>query len=356
MNEDQDARPGTDGGPGSAGRLPRPGPVSGGAAGGEGGPAAGSSLPPAIDVMNHLLEVRRDLAGNPFAYREFQIMLQTTYKSLTKPRPAPADGAGGKSGSGGGGFMLSGHASTAECVADMDTLGYGHVVVCATKMWSYHYHHELIMDYPVEAVAEAVAESGGRIVGAASYNPFRITESVAEVERCVRDYGFRYVWFHPLSFGLAPNDRRFYPLYAKCAELDVAVGFQVGHSAEVLPSDVGRPMLADDVAIEFPELRMNLSHTGWPWVDEWCSMLWRHPNVYGDISAYYPHSLDDRLVAFMDSSRGRDKVLFGTNGLGLGRCRQEFLELPIREETKRMVLHDNAVRFLKLDENDDRGA
>jgi hypothetical protein len=309
---------------------------------------------PSIDIMNHMLEIRRDLAGNPFEYREFQIMLQTTFKAMTKPRkPAGDAGEGGGSGKKGkpktSTSMLSGHGSVAECLKDMDELGYTHISVCATKMWSYYYHHKHIMDYPTEPVGEAVAESGGRIVGTASYDPFRITESVAEVERCVKEYGFKYVWFHPLSYGLPPNDRRFYPLYAKCVELDIAVGFQVGHSAEVLPSDCGRPMLADDVAIEFPELRMNLSHTGWPWVDEWCSMLWRHPNVYGDISAYYPKSLDERLIRFMDSSRGRDKVLFGTNGLGLERCKRELLELDIADETKRAVLHENAVRFLKLE-------
>jgi predicted TIM-barrel fold metal-dependent hydrolase len=245
--------------------------------------------------------------------------------------------------------MLTGHASPADCVKTMDELGYTHVAVCATKMWSYHYHHDFIMNYPMEPIGEAVVETGGRIVGAASYSPFHISECVADVERGVTELGFKYVWFHPLSFGLAPNDRRFYPLYQKCVELDIAVGFQVGQSAEVLPSDCGRPMLADDVAIDFPDLRINLSHTGWPWVDEWCSMLWRHPNVYGDISAYYPKSLDERLVRFMDSGRGRDKVLFGTNGLGLERCKREFLELDIGEDTKRAVLHDNVVRFLKLD-------
>lgn len=308
---------------------------------------------PSIDVMNHLLEVRSNLAGNPFEFREFQIMMETTFKVFSRPRPAPDPAARPeeaehepKRRSSGG--MLSGHATTAECLADMDALGYTHVSVCATKMWSYYYHRDFIMNYPIEAVAEAAAESGGRIIGTASYDPFRITESCAEVERAVKEHGFRYVWFHPLSYGLPPNDRRFYPLYAKCVELDIAVGFQVGQSAEVLPSDCGRPMLADDVAIEFPTLRINLSHTGWPWVDEWCSMLWRHPNVYGDISAYYPHSLDERLVRFMDSSRGRDKVLFGTNGLGLERCKAEFLELGISEQTKRAVLYDNAVRFFRL--------
>jgi uncharacterized protein len=300
----------------------------------------------AIDIMNHAAEAGRELVGdapNPFEFEEFKIMTRTTFKSVfggQVPDPAVVRQA----------QTLMGHATPADCVADMDRLGYDHIVVTATKMWSYYWHHGFIIDTPIEAVGEAVAQSGGRIIGAASYNPFRITESLAEVERGVKEYGFKYVWFHPLSYGLAPNDRRFYPLYAKCVELDIAVGFQVGHSAEVLPSDVGRPMLADDVAIEFPDLRINLSHTGWPWVDEWCSMLWRHPNVYGDISAYFPKSLDERQVRFMNSSRGRDKVLFGTNGLGLQRCLEEFNQLPISDATKQAVLHDNAVRFLKLED------
>jgi predicted TIM-barrel fold metal-dependent hydrolase len=285
---------------------------------------------PTIDIMNHLPEIRNDLGGNAFEYREFQIMLQTTFKKLKRSQK---DAGKGKRPERPAGSMLAGHSSVADCIKHMDELGYTHIAVCATKMWSYHYHHEFIINSPMEPIGEAVEETGGRIVGAASYSPFHIGECVADVERGVKEMGFKYVWFHPLSFGLPPNDRRFYPLYQKCVELDIAVGFQVGHSAEVLPSDVGRPMLADDVAIDFPDLRINLSHTGWPWVDEWCSMLWRHPNVYGDISAYYAKSLDERLIRFMDSSRGRDKVLFGTNGLGLERCKREVLELPISELT-----------------------
>ena len=308
---------------------------------------------PTIDIMNHPKEVRSEQAGNPFEYREFQIMLETTFKAMRKPggsKASPtADNAEPRAVSKSRVDPLAGHADTASCLATMEELGYSHLSICATKMWSYYYHRDFILNYPIELVHEAAQESGGKIMGAASYDPFRIMESLRDIDRAVKDFGFNYVWFHPLSYGLAPNDRRFYPLYAKCVELDIAVGMQVGHSAEVLPSDCGRPMLADDVAIEFPDLRINLSHTGWPWVDEWCSMLWRHPNVYGDISAYYARSLDDRLIKFMDSSRGRDKVLFGTNGLGLRRCKEEFLALDIGEDTKRKVLYDNAVRFLKLD-------
>lgn len=294
----------------------------------------------AIDIMNHAQGLITGLGrGISMEYEEFRIMTRTTFGGVFKGR-IPTDDELHKSG------ILSGHDTVDDLVAEMDRLGYDQIVVCATKMWSAHYHHQLIMDCSLEELAPVIEASKGRLVGALSYNPHRIEQSLAELEVAVKEHGFGYVWFHPLSYGMPPNDRRFYPLYAKCNELKIPVGLQVGHSAEVLPSDGGRPMLVDEVAIDFPNLKINLSHTGWPWVDEWCSMLWRHPNVYGDTSAYYPSGLDERLVKFMDSGRGRHKVLFGTNGIGLKRCIREFEQLDISEKTKKAVLRDNAVEFL----------
>ena len=90
---------------------------------------------PSIDIMNHILEIRRDLAGNPFAFKEFQIMLQTTFRKLTQKSEESADGGkDGKKKS--GGAMLTGHGSPDECVKHMDELGYTNIAVCATKMWS----------------------------------------------------------------------------------------------------------------------------------------------------------------------------------------------------------------------------
>jgi hypothetical protein len=76
-------------------------------------------------------------------------------------------------------------------------------------------------------------------------------------------------------------------------------------------------------------------------------MVWRYPNVYGNIGAYMPSALDPAQVAFMDGA-GRSKVLWATNGLGLERCKTEFLQLPIKDGTKKAVLRDNALRLFKL--------
>lgn len=300
----------------------------------------------AVDMMNYAPLIAPGISGMEFQYEEFRIMLDTTFKRMAEGgvartlwgREVPLDDVEN--------LPYDDSLKVDEAVAQLDAAGYSVAVLACLKMWSYHYHHRLIMDMDEEVVARALTKAPDRFVGAAGYNPFRISESIARIDTAVREWGFGYAYFHPITFGVAPNDRRCYPLYSKCVELGVPVGFQVGHSAEVLPSEVGRPMLVDQVAIDFPDLKINLSHTGWPWTGEFCSMLWRHPNVYGDISAYFASTLDPELVKFMDSGRGRHKIMFGTNGFDLARCKQDFENLPVSDRTKQMVLHDNALEFL----------
>ncbi len=238
--------------------------------------------------------------------------------------------------------------SVEEMIAEMDEVGVEKVCMDQTLYWSWHDHRFVWDPCPIEKLAELMEKSKGRVIGGAGYNLFRIEESLRDIDRAVKEYGFKYVWFHPMTYGCKPSDKKCYPLYAKCLELGIPVCFQSGHSAEPLPSEVGHPMYADEVAIDFPNLTMVLTHTGWPWIDEWISMLWRHPNVYGCINAYYPSGLRQATVDFMDGGAGRNKVLWGTNGLGLTRCKQEFLELPIRDEAKRKILRDNALKVFKL--------
>jgi hypothetical protein len=65
------------------------------------------------------------------------------------------------------------HASVEELIRDMDELGYDKIVITATKMWSYRWHFKLILDYSIDDVGQIVQETKGRVIGAASYNPFR---------------------------------------------------------------------------------------------------------------------------------------------------------------------------------------
>jgi predicted TIM-barrel fold metal-dependent hydrolase len=297
-----------------------------------------------IDMMNY-----PDAAGFDkefiFDFKEYQVMCSGTFKTIFKghiPNREEYKKIRDQ------GFMKI-NASPEELVAEMDAAGFDYVVLSDMKMWSPRYHHQLIYgaDMTVDILGEIVARGRGRIIGGAGYNPFKISESLRDIERGVKEYGFKYAYMHPITFGIAANDKKCYPLYAKCMDLGISVGMQVGHSAEPLPSDVGRPMYVDEVAIDFPDLKINLSHTGYPWIDEWCSMLWRHNNVYGDISAYNPAHLEPATINFI-KGRGQDKVMFGTNGFGLGSMKNAFLSLDIKDSIRKKVLRDNALVFLGL--------
>ncbi len=297
-------------------------------------PAVDLKAIPSIDVLCYPWYCMPELSNNIFSHEEFKIMLNTTFKAM---RATPGEE-----------WKAFGYKATEEeMFAEIEEAGFDKVVMSDFKMWSYRRHLKLIVDVPTEVIQGIKERSKGRVIAGLSYNPFRIEEGLREIEKAVKEYGFKMVAFHPVTFGLAPNDKKFYPLYAKCNELGITVSFQVGHSAEVFPSEPGRPMYADEVALDFPNLTMILSHTGWPWLEEAFAMSWKHPNVYLDTAAYFPRSYEPGLVSFMDG-RGRDKVLFGTNAFGLKRLKEQFLQLPIREENKKRVLHDNAVKALKL--------
>lgn len=237
--------------------------------------------------------------------------------------------------------------STAEeFVAKMDQAGYEYVMLAAVKMGSYR-RRWFAMDFSVDEVYELVCRYPSRLIGLAGYDPFSIYESVREIERAVKEYRFKGVYAHTLGWGIRPNDRRMYPCYLKCVELNIPFAMQIGHSLEVMPSEAGRPLYIDEVALDFPELKFIASHTGWPWCEELIALAWKHQNVYIDISAHLPRYLDHSLVNFMEG-RGQDKILFGTNGFGMKRCKEEFLNLTLPEQAKVKVLRQNALRVFRL--------
>jgi len=233
-----------------------------------------------------------------------------------------------------------------QFIADMDAAGFEKVFVAALKMGSYKVKW-LANDFTNEEVHDMIKKYPDRLIGMAGYDPMNVMESVRGIKKAVKEYGFKGVYAHTLGWDIAADDRRMYPCYTTCVELGIPFSMQIGHSLELMPSEGGRPIHIDKVALDFPELVFIASHTGWPWVEECIAMASKHSNVYIDIAAHLPRYLEPPLVQFMDT-RGQDKVLFGTNSFGLKRCKQQLLEMALKEETKRKVLRDNAVRIFRL--------
>jgi predicted TIM-barrel fold metal-dependent hydrolase len=173
---------------------------------------------------------------------------------------------------------------------------------------------------------------------------------VRRLEESVRSGHFVGAHLHPYGFNLPVNHRKLYPFYAKCAELGVPVVMQVGHSAERMPSAMGRPVLLDDIALDFPELTLVGAHTGWPWVEELIALAWKHRNVYIGTSAHHPKYWDPSLVRFA-SSRGKGKVMFGTDYpvMDYQDALKAISELPLKDEARELVVGGAARAVFKLD-------
>jgi predicted TIM-barrel fold metal-dependent hydrolase len=202
-----------------------------------------------------------------------------------------------------------------------------------------------------DEVASFVREHPGRLLGIASVDLYRPMEAVRELRRCVRVLGFRGLRIVPWLWGLPPDDRRYYPLYAECIELDVPFCLQVGHTGPLRTSEPGRPIpYLENVALEFPELRIVAGHIGAPWTHEMISLATKFPNVYIDTSAYKASRFPADFVSYMQG-RGARKVMFGTNYpmLTASACLERLESLELGGEGTELFLHENARRVFKIE-------
>ncbi len=211
-------------------------------------------------------------------------------------------------------------------------------------------------EIPYARVAEVCAEHPDRFSGLAGVDPFRGMQGLRDLEAAVKRHGFVGAHLYPHWFGLAPDDAKYYPYYAKCCELDIPIMMQVGqnlvYSRERRLPSVGHPICLDKVAIDFPELKLLGIHIGVPWTDEMIAMAWKHENIFIGVDAYAPKHWPAQLVRYLDSY-GRDKVLFGTDWpvIDPERAVREIDELKLRPQTMKQLMRDNALRVFRLPES-----
>ncbi len=209
-------------------------------------------------------------------------------------------------------------------------------------------------EIPYERVYDVCSQNPDRFSGLAGVDPFRGMEGLNDLETAVKEYGFVGAHLYPHWCELPPNHRKYYPYYAKCCELGIPIMMQVGHNLiysknRRLPS-VGKPIYLDQVAIDFPELKLIGIHIGIPWTEEMISMCWKHENVYTAGDAYAPKYWPEAFIHYANSY-GKHKVMFGTDWPVIDPIRavDEFNNLNFKDSSKELVLRENAMRVFNLD-------
>jgi predicted TIM-barrel fold metal-dependent hydrolase len=208
-----------------------------------------------------------------------------------------------------------------------------------------------------EEVAESCAAHPEVLIPFASVDPHRGRAGAREARRLVQEYGVRGFKFHPSIQAFSPDDRMAYPLYEAIEELGVPALFHTGQTGigAGVPGGGGirlrysNPMLVDDVAVDFPELRIILAHPSFPWQDEALAVATHKPYVHIDLSGWSPKSFPPQLVRYANSLL-QDKVLFGSDYpvITPDRWLADFEKLDIKPAVRPKILKENAARLLGL--------
>lgn len=165
--------------------------------------------------------------------------------------------------------------------------------------------------------------------------------------------------------GIAPDDPKLEPYYALAEELDIPVGIHLGPGP---PGTIyfatphyrvaaGDPLRLEPVLVRHPRLRIYAMHAGWPFGEAMIAMMFAHPQLYVDIGildyAYPEADFYAYLKKLIDAGM-EERIMFGSDnmvwpdaiGVAIDRVRRApFLD----ERQKRLILHDNAARFLRIE-------
>ncbi|MGA4845114.1 amidohydrolase family protein [Streptomyces sp. G5(2025)] len=212
---------------------------------------------------------------------------------------------------------------------------------------------------PNEEVAEAAAAHPDVFIPFASVDPFRGKAGVRQARRLVEEYGVKGFKFHPSIQGFFPNDRATaYELYEVVEETGCVALFHTGQTGigAGVPGGGGirlkysNPLHVDDVAADFPHLKIILAHPSFPWQDEALAVATHKPGVHIDLSGWSPKYFPPQLVHYANTLL-KDKVLFGSDFpvLTPDRWLADFEQLPIKDEVRPKILKENAARLLGLE-------
>ncbi|MBV9279994.1 MAG: amidohydrolase, partial [Chloroflexi bacterium] len=146
-----------------------------------------------------------------------------------------------------------------------------------------------------ELVAQACRDYSEVFTGFGSVDPHKGERAVEGVER-IAQLGLKGVKLHPSLQAFAPDDERFWPVFARCEELGLAALFHTGTSGigagqpggQGIRLDYARPIRLDAVAAAFPRLQVVAAHFGYPWHLELLAIALHKTNVWIDISGWAP--------------------------------------------------------------------
>ena len=204
-----------------------------------------------------------------------------------------------------------------------------------------------------EVMSGALRAHPDRFAGSLEVDPNDITGTVRKIRAAHEEHGIKAVTTFPAGCNpqVPVNDRRYYPIYQTCIDLDIPIISNAGIAGPRFPSGCQDVMHFDEVCYDFPELRIVMRHGAEPWEALAVKLMLKWPNLYYMTSAFAPKYYPKAIIDYANT-RGAEKVMYAgyfPMGLSLERIFTEMPNVPFRDHVWPLFLRENAMRVFKLD-------
>jgi uncharacterized protein len=198
----------------------------------------------------------------------------------------------------------------------------------------------------------ALKEHPDRFIPCTSADPNQGMDAVRQIVRDYETWGIRAVGMFPAGTypQVAINDKKMYPIYAKCVELGIPVFCCAGVPGPRLKFAPQHVELIDEVCFDFPDLVFVTRHGCEPWTELAVKLMLKWPNLHYSTSAFAPRYYPKAVVDFANT-RGADKIIYAgyfPMGLSLERIMTEMPQVGFKDEVWPKFLRHNAERVLGL--------
>jgi len=177
-------------------------------------------------------------------------------------------------------------------------------------------------------------------------------DEVRRIKRIHAEYDIKALSAFPS--GICPqvpiNDKKWYPIYAACVELDLPFFCCAGVPGPRLPMAPQKVELIDEVCWFFPELKFVMRHGAEPWTDLAVKLMVKYPNLYYSTSAFSPKHYPKSIIDYANT-RGSEKIMYAgyfPMGLTLEKIFDELPKVPFKDDVWPKFLGENAKKLLKL--------
>ena len=229
-----------------------------------------------------------------------------------------------------------------DCIREMDEVGIAVGVVPFRKGMDNNDIEKLIDEFP------------GRFQVLCHIDPWDREKALEDIDRDVLNGKAFGIVLEPgqvhIKYPLKADDPIIYPIYEKCQKNEIVVTITFG-GMMCAGLEYYNPEYIDKVARDFPELKIVISHGGWPHALEMVHIAWAHPNVYISPDCYLVGDVpgSEIYVKAANSPRIQDQIIFGSVYPAPLKLAYDSYIDQLNTEAQYKVLYANAAKLLGME-------